>query len=293
MVLDVHCQVNILSKQLQKESLLFSEIQPLFDATIAGLKNMCESEGNNEKDIIQNLNVSDTSSTSLKGVELTNYSESVVKNFKKLKEKYISSLIRNIENRFEQNSSKILGDLGMVFEPSHFDVAMADNAIQDLGEHYGSDKVTSIIWNSDSELENTDIPSMIDKEKLKDEWPLMKGMVTGAYQKMNTKQLCKRLITLHCDMMPNIAKLAHVALSMCVTSVDCERNFSLQNRLKSKYRCSLKPESVNNLMKINLLGPPLQDFNVASVVKLWHGKKKRRLSRLSQPKKPRLSFESK
>ena len=67
-----------------------------------------------------------------------------------------------------------------------------------------------------------------------EEWPRLKGMITGAYANLTTSQLCKRLILLHGDVMPNVSKLAAIALCMQLTSVECERSFSIQNRLKNK-----------------------------------------------------------
>ena len=75
---------------------------------------------------------------------------------------------------------------------------------------------------------------------------------------------------------------------MCVTSVECERGFSLQNRIKNKFRCSLKPESVDKLMKICQLGPSVESFTgMPAAIHLWLKQKARRKKRLVQPFKPR------
>ncbi|KAH3739904.1 hypothetical protein DPMN_046594 [Dreissena polymorpha] len=71
---------------------------------------------------------------------------------------------------------------------------------------------------------------------------------------------------------------------MCipVSSVACERGFSLQNRIKVKSRTSLNPENLENLMKISA-GPGLDSFPYNRAIKHWRTQKKRRLARLYQP----------
>ena len=51
-----------------------------------------------------------------------------------------------------------------------------------------------------------------------------------------------------------MTKLSQIALSFCLTGVVCERSFSVQNRLKSKFRCSLKEEKLDCLMFMKIEG---------------------------------------
>lgn len=82
----------------------------------------------------------------------------------------------------------------------------------------------------------TMVNPLMNSEKLKDEWPKLKGMINGAHSKLNTDMLCKRIILLHSDIMPNCAVLPKIALCIVFTSVECERSFSTQNRLKTRFR---------------------------------------------------------
>ena len=60
--------------------------------------------------------------------------------------------------------------------------------------------------------------------------------------------------------MSNAYVLASIGICMQLTNVECERSFSVQNHLKSKFRASLKSEKLDCLLKINILGPPLEVY---------------------------------
>ena len=119
------------------------------------------------------------------------------------------------------------------------------------------------------------------------EWPRLKGMVKGAYSNLDSNQLCKRLILMHKDVMPNMSILASIGLCMQLTSVECERSFRVQNKIKSKFRASLKAETMDSLMKINMVGPDLETYNPDPAITHWMKKKKRRKKRLFAEYKPR------
>ena len=112
-------------------------------------------------------------------------------------------------------------------------------------------------------------------------------MILGSYKNLSVEKLCKKLIFLHGSLFPNFMVLCKVALCMTFTSVEHERTFSTQNRLKSKHRASFLSVSVDTLMKMSMCGPSLKDFNPIKPVQLWYAKKKRRKGRLSQEYKAR------
>ena len=122
---------------------------------------------------------------------------------------------------------------------------------------------------------------------MKQEWPVLKGMISGSYKHLTTQNLCCRVIQLHRDMMPELAKLCTIVLCISITSIECERSFSAQNRIKCNYRCSIKTENLNNLLNIQMNSVTLKDYGPLESVKLWMAKKKRRIGRLCQPYKAR------
>ena len=74
------------------------------------------------------------------------------------------------------------------------------------------------------------------------------------------------------DLYPQVLKLLRLALTVPVSSVDCERGFSKQNLIKTKLRASLKTESVSNLMMMALDTPELdtmENFNFHRAFTKW------------------------
>ena len=80
--------------------------------------------------------------------------------------------------------------------------------------------------------------------------------------------------------MPNCAKLSAIAFCMQLTSVECERSFSTQDRLKNKHRASIRSEKLNTLMTIHILGPSADSYNPSPAVSHWLRQKKRRRGRM-------------
>lgn len=90
-------------------------------------------------------------------------------------------------------------------------------------------------------------------------------------------------MTRHLEEYPEIARLCRMALCIPVTSVACERGFSLQSKIKVKSRTSLTPETLETLMKLSC-GPEIEDFPYEQAIRHWNLEKKHRLARLYQPK---------
>ncbi|ELT88776.1 hypothetical protein CAPTEDRAFT_216552 [Capitella teleta] len=60
--------------------------------------------------------------------------------------------------------------------------------------------------------------------------------------------------------LPNLRRIAHVAMVLPVSTADCERGFSAMKRIKTKQRNRLIDTTLNNLMMITLEGPSCQDM---------------------------------
>ena len=117
-------------------------------------------------------------------------------------------------------------------------------------------------------------------------------MINGSYRGLSTEALCSQVLTLHQELLPEFSKLCRLALCIAVTSVECERSFSTQNKIKNKFRSSLKTENLNGLINIHMSSEELEEYNPANAVKLWR-MKKRREGRLTQPYKARAPKELK
>ncbi|KAL7375143.1 hypothetical protein ABVT39_012693 [Epinephelus coioides] len=73
----------------------------------------------------------------------------------------------------------------------------------------------------------------------------------------------------------NILHLVNIMLVLHVSSAVCERGFSAQRRIKSDVRGSLHVDTVEDLIRISLDGPSLEEFDAKEAVQMWFSQSKR------------------
>ena len=129
----------------------------------------------------------------------------------------------------------MINDLGHILKPSI--VLSSENevkALECVSLFYGSDKTCQIVLGDftegDTRVEETNIGKLLDADKLKQEWPSLRGMINGSYRGLSTEALCSRVLTLHQELLLEFSKLCRIAVCIAVTSVECE-SFSTQNKI--------------------------------------------------------------
>ena len=80
--------------------------------------------------------------------------------------------------------------------------------------------------------------------------------------------------------LPNMTALLKCCIVIPMTSVQCERGFSTQNRIKSKYRTSMKESTLVDLMRISEDGPELRNFDFNRALAIWKERKVRKLFKI-------------
>ena len=289
-MLDVHNELAVLSCQFQRQNLLFSEVYPLLQGTLAKLDSMNTTDGEALTEMKRRLSVEGSEAT-LCG-EKVSYSRTMDNEFESLRACYLKSIHKNIKDRFKKTESHLFDDLSKVFEADVVNSSLdteCSGAVEHLATFYGYDKVMKVVdgnLTEGTETTETQIDRVLDPENLKKEWLRLQGMLKGAYSTMSLVQLCKRIILLHSDILQNFAVLANLALCMQLTSVECERSFSTQNRLKNKYRAALGAEKLDILLTISMVGPEISSVDLKPAVEHWL-RKKRRKHRLFAQYKPR------
>ena len=81
------------------------------------------------------------------------------------------------------------------------------------------------------------------------------------------------------ELFPHTLTLLSIALTIPVSSVDCERGFSKQNLIKTKMRAKLKTENVSTLMKISVDTPQMEEFKFHRAFVIWCSTKDRVICR--------------
>ena len=118
LMLDIHTELGVLSCHLQERNLIFSDVFPLIEGTIARLEYMKPTEGNGLSDMRQSIEISEDSQLSFKGKKLKNYKkEGSDSEFETDKCEYLTNLANNIRKSIRKDDSELLCSLGALLEP--------------------------------------------------------------------------------------------------------------------------------------------------------------------------------
>ena len=90
------------------------------------------------------------------------------------------------------------------------------------------------------------------------EWIAMRGLLKDASEKSLSMEIFYSLI-IHpqLDTFPILGRMATVAATVPITSVNCERSISTYKAVKTSGRASLKVSSVECLVSLNLEAPSI------------------------------------
>lgn len=241
-MLDVHTILGVFCCQLQQDSLIFSDVPALVDSTLNKLEFLKSNDGNGLYEMKASIEIHEEKA-SYKGEQLKNYSKESESQFENVKQQYLSNIIKNIKKRIPKDDCKVMLSLSNLLEPSVVQLASPEQtaeAIETLKNHYGTDRVIKTVYGDLQTSGLTETEQSVDKiingEEVQQEWQGVIGIIKGTYKHLTLQDFCTRLLLKHQTEFPNMAKLAAIALCLQVTSVECERSFSTQNRIKSKFR---------------------------------------------------------
>ncbi|XP_030219014.1 zinc finger protein 862 [Gadus morhua] len=193
------------------------------------------------------------------------------------------STVKHLKNRFSSLLEENTKDAPTAKAVKCFNVfshdSWADNRLELL--NHGVEEVNFLLRHFSTVLDRNGC----SKEKAKEEFQLMKMTINtsfkdksylGLWQVMTTKEP-------YCSDFANILHLVKIMLVLPISSAVCERGFSSVNRIKSDVRSSLHTETVEDLIRISVEGPQLEDYDARQDVKQWfsQGKRSRRPNYMS------------
>lgn len=79
-----------------------------------------------------------------------------------------------------------------------------------------------------------------------------------------------------CHLPYNILELVQIMLVLPISAAQCERGFSAQNHIKNSTRSCLGVSTTEDLMRISLEGPSLEQFDPSPAVDRWLSSKQAR-----------------
>ena len=100
------------------------------------------------------------------------------------------------------------------------------------------------------------------------EWQCMKQEVKYAATDINI-QSWSHVLKLCGDTCPNLIGLVDIVLCLSVTSVECERGFSVMRKTKSDWRNCLSDKALTDQMRVMLVGKDIESYDPDAAVKLW------------------------
>lgn len=117
--------------------------------------------------------------------------------------------------------------------------------------------------------------AVLDKEAILQQWLDTKTIVKDArYPVDNMQTLWSLLIKHHPEQLPDLIKLALIALVLPLHTAGCERVFSQQNIIVNKLRNRLSPDHSEKLLKIRLGGKGMTSHDFHDSLKKFHKKKR-------------------
>ena len=205
-------------------------------------------------------------------------------NIDNIRDKFLDELLKNLKKRFPEESTNLLtafGALGMrpVTFLSHEDLLVWGNEkLEELINKYGKDQQAPPRKNYQEETIKTE--SIIDPVSTRAEWIAVKQVVVNeGYPRDTMAALWELIRKYHSESFPNLIKLAEIALVAPTHTADCERAFSQQNLIKNSSRNRLSGPVLDDLLVVNLEGPPFQDMDFHEILKVWREVKERRIEK--------------
>ncbi|KAK0144423.1 Zinc finger protein 862 [Merluccius polli] len=113
---------------------------------------------------------------------------------------------------------------------------------------------------------------------VQDEWRQLKVLVSQNFRDKTNTGLWQMLLTKdsYKQEYKNILELVKIMLVLPISAAQCERGFSAQNRIKNSTRSSLAVSTTEDLMRISLEGPSVEEFDPTPAVDRWLTSKRAR-----------------
>ena len=262
-LMDVVPIVQRVSKAFQREDADFSIIMLLEDASIEALGGVAETDGTHLSKHYSCLKQGEGGSpTTFQGIQISD-SGLLRSSFQSTRVESITKLTENLMKRFPASQSSIVSAFSVLDYKSSESLSRVETEAE-LGvllDHYGEEK--------------GGVKPLVDPNGCKLEYQLLEPLVKANYCGLSMRDLWAVISTKYNDQFPELIKLAQIATLIPVSTADCERGFSYQNRTKVKSRARLSGKTVDQLLRININGVDYKHFDFNKALTRWRTSERR------------------
>ena len=187
-----------------------------------------------------------------------------------IKTPYLSSLLSNIEKRFEDQG--VMTSF-TVFNP---DALPLPDSGEEFAE-YGNGEIEKLF----THFHPSDVDEFVEESL--EEWSSYKERL-AINRRESASYTCKEVLDDLCGdlstkrMFPKLSSIACICRVIPMHTASVERTFSQLNLIKTDIRNGMSERTLDALLRIAVNGPSLENFPVKDAAKLWALKKNRRLS---------------
>ena len=177
----------------------------------------------------------------------------------------LDSAVTYVDSRFSKYFNEGLLSLFSVFD---YNIWPDKTTAPEEFRNYGTPNISKLL-----EIYSP-VLSQAEKDNALDEWHDLKvymesmrsnGLaVTTAYERILGLSYSNSVTHLK-----NILPLVTIMLTISPSTAECERGFSQTNRIKTDLRTRLSQDNFSNVMRINMDGPKLHDFNSRPATEHW------------------------
>lgn len=230
MLRDVLDEITKCSLKFQEDEINIEAASTMLEATLESVGAMPEDPGKHLRDLNDSLRLK----KKFQGIKFTASATQ--------KQQVISvlrSFVENIQSesnkRFPEADMGIVKSLDKILNPKY---VPADKAAR---SDYGKDILDDLLEKF----------PFIDGQRARSDYRHFKFLLKS-HQVAGTKliDMCSLVIREHNDVFPDFATLAEICMVIPLTSVPCERAFSVQNSIMSTNRSRMLPKHLNNKMLI-------------------------------------------
>ena len=188
-----------------------------------------------------------------KGVKLHKVTQASLGAFHQAGIEYADAIQRCLDDRFRDvEQQPVFKGVGILNTSSW---AREDSALKE----FGLDTLLSLFDHFQGVL------VAADREAVVSEWDAFKSYWHSSLHHLSSSDVWL-VLAKHQNQYPNLWLLIQILLLFPVSNAIVERGFSAMRRIKTDWRCSLKQETLDHLMRIAIEGPDPSAFDVSAAV---------------------------